>query len=367
MIKEYEKIDHVLFTACGILLLGGFIMIYSSSSVLAYEKYADGAYFFKRQIMWAIIGMVLAAMSFYADTAKIRRFITPLLVMSAAMLFAVHFPGFGKKVGGATRWLQVGPLPAFQPFEIVKLFYVIYMAYVLSRDDIEIKQKLIKTLVATVVISGGLVLQRDFGATVIIIILYLLMLWVSGIDWKYYLLLVPGVAGIFYYLIIIEPYRLKRIFTYLNPWEDYYGAGWQTIQSLIAIGSGGILGLGLSQSQQKFHYLPTPHTDYIYSIIGEELGIWGALLTLVLFGVILWRGVYIGLNVKDRFLKLMASAITFMIVVQAFVNIGVATGLMPPKGTTLPFLSFGGSSLIVSMVGMGILLSISRELHGEKR
>ncbi|HMB00023.1 MAG TPA: putative peptidoglycan glycosyltransferase FtsW, partial [Spirochaetota bacterium] len=327
MNKEFEKIDYVLFGSFMFLLLAGFIMIYSSSSVLAYEKYGDGAYFFKRQFIYALLGAAGAVVFFKADIRAMKKYTPYLLLAAAALIFAVHFPGFGREAGGAKRWLRMGPLPSFQPFEIAKLFYVIYLAYVFSSEKAGIKSSLIKTAVVTFVICVGLIFQRDFGGIVIIVSLYVLMLFIGGVPLRVFFLLIPAVAAGFIYLIRAEPYRIKRIFTYLDPWQDYYGAGWQTIQSLIAIGSGGVFGTGLSQSQQKFHYLPTPHTDYIYSIIGEELGIAGTLAILGMFFVILWRGLYIALNVKDKYFKLLAAGITFMIIIQAFVHIGVTTGL----------------------------------------
>jgi cell division protein FtsW len=196
--------------------------------------------------------------------------------------------------------------------------------------------------------------------------IFLAMVLIAGVDLKYFLVFIPVIALGIVYFIKVEPYRLKRWFTYLDPWQDALGAGWQTIQSLIAIGSGGPLGVGIFESQQKYYYLPTPHTDFIFSIIGEELGLWGGLLVLAAFFIILQRGFYIALNAKTHFLKYLASGLTLMIIVQALVNIYVATGLLPPKGTTLPFLSFGGSSLIANVIAVAILLSISRNLSGAK-
>ncbi|HDQ25703.1 MAG TPA: putative lipid II flippase FtsW [bacterium] len=365
MNKSFEKIDFTLFTAVFAAVLLGLLTVYSSSAVFAYEEFGDGAHYFKRQIMWALLGAVGAVFLFKLGPEKMRRYALPMLVMSVILLFAVHVPGFGRKAGGAVRWLKMGPF-SFQPFEFVKFFYVFYLAAVLSADKQGIIKKGGQIILMTLLVSVGLILQRDFGGMAIITMLLLVMLFVSGIPIYVFGGLAAAAAGVFAFLIKIEPYRLKRVLSFLNPWDDYYGAGWQTIQSLIAIGSGGPLGVGFTQSQQKFYYLPAPHTDYIYSIIGEEWGLIGALAVLAVFYVILQRGVYIALHTEDRFLKFTAYGMTFMIVVQALINMFVAAGLLPPKGTTLPFLSSGGSSLIVNLAAIALLLSISRKLKGDR-
>jgi cell division protein FtsW len=299
------------------------------------------------------------------ETEKIKQYITPLLIGSVVLLFAVHFPGLGRKVGGAVRWIKLGPV-SFQPFEAVKLFYVLYLAFVFGSEKLDSKIKLTRAVIATAVIGAGLIWQRDLGGAAIIGLLFLGMIIVAGFDLKYLLFFVPVLLAGLAYFIKVEPYRLKRVFTFLDPWSDPLGAGWQTIQSLIAIGSGGPLGVGLFESQQKFYYLPTPHTDYIFAIIGEELGLWGAVLVVVAFFFILQRGFYIALHVNELFLKYLAAGATMMVVIQALANMYVATGMMPPKGTTLPFLSFGGSSLIVNIVAVAILLAVSKRLRGSR-
>jgi cell division protein FtsW len=361
--KELSKVDNPLFISAVLLTLGGLIMIYSGSSVLAYESYSDGAFFFKRQFMWLVLGLAAGIFFYRTEPEKIKQFITPLLIGSIILLFAVHFPGLGRRVGGAIRWIKIGPF-SFQPFEAVKLFYILYLAFVFASDKLDSKIKLTRAVIVTAVIGAGLIWQRDLGGAAIIALLFLGMIVVGGFDLKYLLFFVPVLFAGLVYFIKVEPYRLKRILTFLDPWQDPLGAGWQTIQSLIAIGSGGPLGVGIFESQQKFYYLPTPHTDYIFAIIGEELGLWGALLVIVGFFFILQRGLYIALHVNEVFLKYTAAGATMMIVMQALANVYVATGLMPPKGTTLPFLSFGGSSLIVNIAAVALLLSISKRLRG---
>lgn len=363
MNRELAKIDNPLFISAVTLTLAGLLMIYSGSSVLAYESYGDGAYFFKRQIMWLLLGLAAGVFFYRADTDKLKKYIVPFLIISVAMVFAVHFPGLGRKAGGAVRWLKVGPF-SFQPFEAVKLFYILYLAYIFASEKLAQEVKVTRAIIATVIIGAGLIWQRDLGGAAIISVLFLGMFIVGGLDLRMLLVLVPGIAGGVIYFIMAEPYRRERWLIFLDPWKDPLGAGWQVIQSLTAIGSGGPLGVGIFESQQKFYYLPTPHTDYIFSIIGEELGLWGGLLVLVAFFFILQRGIYIALHSNDLFTKYTAAGMTLMITVQALANIYVATGMMPAKGTTLPFLSAGGSSLIVNVIAVAILLSISKRLKG---
>jgi len=368
MDKKFENynIDNVLFITSLVFILAGLIMIYSSSAVMAIENYKDSAYFFKRQLLWLFIGVILGLLFFKLNKEKLKKIIFPLIVFGILMLFAVHIPGFGRKANGAIRWLKIGPLPAFQPYEIVKLLYVIYLAYLFSKSNQTVNSKIIMSTIITLLIIVALIKQRDLGGAVIISILFLCMAFVLGVNLFYFFILfIFGIASTIYF-ILIEPYRLKRLLIILNPWQDYYGSGWQIIQSLIAIGSGGLFGNGLFQSQQKFYYLPEVHTDYIFSIIGEELGTFGCILILIGFYFILQRGVFISISVKDAFLKYLAAGLTFMIIVQAIINIFVVTGILPPKGTTLPFISFGGSALITNIIAVGILLSISRDLHGDK-
>jgi len=366
MYKKFDShnIDNILFITTIIFILAGLIMIYSSSAVVANGTYKDGAYFFKRQLLWVILGCIIGYIFYKIDKENLKKIIIPLLVLSVLMLFAVHIPGFGRKANGAVRWLKIGPLPSFQPFELAKLFYIFYLAYLFSRENIVLTKKLFIATIITFIIVAGLIKQRDLGGAVIISMLFLSMAFIAGVKIIYSIILfIAGISATAYF-IIIEPYRLKRLFMFLNPWQDYYGAGWQIIQSLIAIGSGGPLGNGLFQSQQKFYYLPATHTDYIFSIIGEELGTWGCILVLIGFYFILQRGIYASVTIKDTFLKYLAAGLTLMIIIQALTNIFVVTGMLPPKGTTLPFLSFGGTALISNIIAVAIILSISRRING---
>lgn len=361
-----ERMDYTLFTACVALTLFGVLMVYSASPVLAFEEHGDSAYYFKKQVLFAILGLVVGFYFYKRNSDDLKKFMMPGLILSIALLFAVHIPHLGRHAGGATRWFNLGPL-SFQPFELVKIFYVIYLAELFSNDSNPFSRKLIRSAAVTAIISLGLIFQKDLGATVIIMMIYMAMLLIAGVNIWIFVGLIGAAVMAVIVLIKAEPYRMKRVMIFLDPWSDYYGAGWQTVQSLIAVGSGGIFGVGFSNSQQKYLYLPTPHTDYIFSIIGEEWGLIGSTVVLAGFFMVLSRGIFIAINVQNKFMKFMAVGLTLIIITQVCMNVAVSTGLMPSKGTTLPFLSYGGSSLLIACVAMGMLLSISKSAYGNAK
>lgn len=361
-----ERMDYTLFTACVALVLFGILMVYSASPVLAFEEHGDSAYYFKRQVVFAILGLAVGFYFFRRNPEQLKKIMIPGLTVSILLLFAVHIPHLGRRVGGATRWFNLG-LFSFQPFELVKIFYVIYLADLFADEKNPFSRKLIRSAGVTGIIALGLIFQKDLGATVIIMMIYMAMLLVAGVNiWIFAGLIGAAVMAVIV-LIKAEPYRMKRVMMFLDPWSDYYGAGWQTIQSLIAVGSGGIFGVGFSNSQQKYLYLPTPHTDYIFSIIGEEWGLIGATVVLAGFFMVLSRGVFIAINAQEKFNKFMALGLTLTIITQVCINVAVTIGLMPSKGTTLPFLSYGGSSLLVACIAMGMLLAISKTAYGRAK
>jgi cell division protein FtsW len=355
--------DYTLLMAVVILMLFGILMVYSASPVLAYEEHGDSAFYFKRQLIWAIAALAAGFYFFRRSPVEMKKFIMPGLILSIVLIFAVHIPHLGRRVGGATRWLNLGPF-SFQPFEMAKLFYVMYLAELFSNEQNPFSRKMVRSATVTGLICLGLIFQKDLGGTVIILMLYMSLLLIAGVNlWIFAGLIAMALLAVVV-LIKAEPYRMKRIMMYLNPWSDYYGAGWQIIQSMIAVGSGGIFGVGFTQSQQKYLYLPTPHTDYIFSIIGEEWGLIGSVAVIGGFFVVLSRGLFISINVPDRFMKFMAAGLTLTIISQVCINIPVALGLMPSKGTTLPFLSYGGSSLLFAAIAIGMLLSVSKFAYG---
>lgn len=364
--NKIEKVDGILLFIFIALTFMGFLMIYSSSSAIANEVYKDSAYFFKKQVLWAFIAFILAVLFFNMPYEKMKKIVPILLIASLILLFMVHIPLFSKRIGGAKRWLSLPFLPSFQPFEFVKLFFILYLADLYSREDMSEAKKILISFTLAGIIFINLILQPDMGGAIIIILLMVFMLIISRDLIKYLLLSLPVIILVVFIFLKSEPYRVKRLLTFLNPWQDPYGAGYQTIQSFIGIGSGGIFGVGLIQSQQKFFFLPTPHTDYIFSIIGEEMGFLGCSVVLFMFFIILWRGLLIAMNLNNNYQKFLAAGLTVMIITQALINIGVAIGLLPSKGTTLPFISFGGSSLVVTIIAASILLSLSGKIYGEK-
>lgn len=355
--------DFILIFTVAVLLSVGVIMVFSSSSVAAFNDYKDAYYFLKKQFMWALIGT--GAMLFALSVP-----IVPLLKKNAEAIFfitvillvIVLIPGIGISVKGSARWVGVGPF-TLQPSEVMKLALIVLLAKSMSlkRDKIAtFKQGVVPHLTLMLIAAALIMLQPDLGTVLVLAATTYLMLIAAGGN-KYQLggLVVLGVMAIAV-LIYIEPYRMKRITGFLDPFANAKTSGFQTVQSLLALGSGGFFGVGLGNSGQKFLYLPERHTDFIFAILGEELGFIGTLTVILLFSLLLWRGVKIALSAPDTFTGLVAAGITFSIVAQAILNIGVVSGSLPVTGVTLPFISYGGSSLLFTMISIGILLNISR-------
>jgi cell division protein FtsW len=345
------------------LLAVGVMMVSSASAPLAYEKFADSYYFLKRQLIWislGITGMLLAMRINY----KIYRKISPyLLLISVALLVLIFFPQFGRKVSGATRWIKIGGSLGFQPSELVKLTLIIYTASLLSKKEKKIAiftYGLLPRLIIAGAIISLILFQPDLGTALTLGIVIFLLFFLGGARVSHLFLLFLTAVPILYLLIFKVGYRKDRILAFLNPESDPLGIGFHIRQSLLALGSGGLTGKGLGKSIQKFLYLPQPHNDFIYAVLGEEFGFIGTASVAILFLLFLIRGVKIAASSSDLFGNLLASGITFLIVWQAFLNMGVVTKILPITGIPLPFISFGGSSLLFTMMGIGILLNISR-------
>jgi cell division protein FtsW len=352
-----------------LVLVGfGLIMIYSASSILAMRSYGDSYYFIKRQLLWA--GLGFGGMWFLARTSyeKYRDLVLPLLIACVILLLAVMLLPLGKTVGGARRWLALGPI-SFQPAEMLKLVLVIYLADALVRKQ-EIVRDFTKGVLPHLVIAGSLagllLLQPDMGTAVIILGVTVAMLFIGGARLSHLLSLGLAALPVVFVLIFKVAYRRRRWDAFMDPWQDALGKGFQIVQSFLALGSGGLWGRGLCESQQKLFYLPTPHTDFIFSIVGEELGFIGSFLVLLVFGMLIWKGFAIARRCPDPFGKMLAVGVTLLLGIQTAINIGVVSGLVPTKGTTLPFISAGGSSLLFSLMAVGILLSISRNTVPEE-
>ena len=339
----------------------GLVMVYSAGSALAAQRYSDGAYFFKSQLLHVTAGIVAMGILALMDYRRLARFTYPLLLGVLAALLLLLVPGVGHMAGGAVRWLRLGPL-SLQPAELAKLALVLYLAYSLSRHQEQIKsftRGLLPHLGVTFLLIVPVAMEPDLGMSVILFCLASLMLFVAGARFSYLLGLLALVSPMVWVMVVHYPWRFKRILAFLNPWNDAGGAGFQIIHSFYALGSGGLWGAGLGAGQQKLFYLPEPHTDFIFSVLGEELGLWGVLLVLGLFLLLVIRGVKIALEARELFGTYLAMGSTLIIGLQAFINAGVVMGLLPTKGLTMPFISYGGSSLLVNFACVGILLSVA--------
>ena len=354
--------DFLLFLTTMLLLVIGIVMVFSASAVVAEQKFGNAYYFLKLQLGWAAISLFAMVMVMMIDYYRIKKLAWSFLIMGLVFLVAVLIPDIGKEIKGAQRWIDLGPI-SFSPAELIKLCMVFFMAASLSQTGEKIKT--LRGLIFPHLGILGLVvvlvlLQPDLGTAVVLGGTIYLMLMAAGARWAHLFgLAVTGVIGVIA-IIISEPYRMRRLTAFWDPWQSPLDAGFQTIQSLYALGSGGLFGLGLGRSRQKMFYLPEQHTDFIFSILGEELGYLGVLVVILLFFLFIWRGLRIAVTCPDAFGSLLAVGITCMIGFQAIINIAVASGSMPVTGITLPFLSYGGSSLLFTLLGVGILLNISK-------
>lgn len=354
--------DYVIFFAIIALLGIGVVMVYSSSAISAYVNFDDSYYFLKRQLIWASLGIVSMLFTMNIDYHVWRKLAKPILLATLVLLGLVLVPGLGRVVNGARRWLGFGSL-YLQPSEIAKLSMVLYCATSLARsqDKINSFMKGVVPNLAVLMLVFGLILKEpDLGTALAIGATVFILLFSAGAKVTHLASLgLTGVAGVVV-AILVEPYRLKRLIAFSDPWADPLNTGYHIIQSLYAIGSGGLFGVGLGRSREKFLYLPEPHTDFIFAILGEELGLIGTLAVILLFFLFAWRGYKVAISAPDVYGSLLAAGLTTMITIQALMNIAVVTASMPVTGIPLPFLSFGGSALIFTLSGVGILLNISR-------
>jgi cell division protein FtsW len=355
------KSDRVLFTATLLLVCSSIVMVYSASALVAFERFNQPYLFVTRQAMWAALGLSLLALTMRVDYRSYRneQFIWGLLAVVGLMLAGVLF---SSPVNGTRRWFGIGGL-GVQPSELAKLACVLFTALMLERRRHRIDD-LSYSLLPIALVSGGLVglilLQPDFGTSMSLVAIVAIMVFAAGLHYKYLIGSIAVLIPVIYYVLMSAPYRRDRMLAFLDPWADPQGRGFQIIQSLISVGTGGVFGKGLMAGVQKLFYLPEPHTDFIYAVIGEELGLVGATAVLICFGVIAWRGLRISTRAEDSFGSFVALGLTAMIAVQAFVNMSVVLGMLPTKGIPLPLVSAGGSSLLVNLLGMGVLLNISQ-------
>ncbi len=334
-------------------------MVFSSSSVVGFTRFGDSYYFIKRQLLWFVVGVFLLAITTRIDYRRHIALAWPGATVTLALLGAVLV--IGQTLGGTKGWLNLGFLH-LQPVEVAKLGTVLFFAghFNAHRDELARFRGLVAPLAVLGSMLALIMLQPDFGSGLVLAGTGFLMLLAAGARLGHLFGLASLGVPMAVALATMEPYRMERLLAFWNPWKDPQDTGYQIIQSLMAIGSGGLFGLGLGQSRQKFSYLPENHTDFIFSIIGEELGLVGTVLVLTLLFVFAWRGYRAALLAPDYYGSLLAVGITTMITLQALMNIGVISGVLPVTGITLPFISYGGSSLAITLIGVGILLNISR-------
>lgn len=355
-------IDFTLFCTIMLLVSVGVVMVYSASSYSAFlnPQIKDSTYFLKKQGMWAIIGIICMFSTIKMDYHKIKKHTKIIMIITIGLLLLVFlFP----PVNGARRWIRLGPA-SFQPSEIAKYIVVLYMAKSLESKGEKVKNfiyGIFPYLLVSGVYAGLVFLEKNLSIASVIMIVTLIVLYASGAKSKHiyfvlFMVIFAGAAGIYF-----EPFRRARLLSFLHPWDDPQKTGYQLIQSLLALGSGGIWGVGIGKSRQKCYYIPEPHNDFIFSIIGEELGLIGCIFIIILFIIFIWRGIVTATKAKDTYGTLLAIGITSIVAVQAIINIAVVTGSMPVTGVPLPFISYGGSSLVFNLLAMGILLNISRQ------
>lgn len=359
-------IDFPLLAACAFLMGIGLVMIASASSAVAEFNHGNSFYYFIRHVVYIVIALCAGWVTLLVPMSVWQRYSGWLLVIAFVVLILVLIPGIGREVNGSRRWIGVG-IFNIQPSELAKLFMVIFLAGFLVRRKEEVKQRLrglLKPLVLAVLMAVLLVNEPDYGAVVVMMGTVIIMLYLAGVSLMLSVPLLLLLLAVFFYWVGFEEYHLARFTSFANPWEDQYGTGYQLTQALIAFGRGEWLGLGLGNSIQKQFFLPEAHTDFVFSVLAEELGMWGALTTLALFVFVSVRALLIGAwaeQAKQYYSAYVAYGLALLWIAQVVINLGVNVGLLPTKGLTLPFISYGGSSLVVCCISLAILLRIEWE------
>jgi cell division protein FtsW len=361
-----EGVDRVLVASVLLLAAFGSVMIFSAGAVFAARKYGDPFYFLKRELVYGILGLCAFTVALRVDYGLYRRYAYPLLILCIVLLVAVL--KIGSRAGGAIRWFRLGPL-SFQPGELAKFALALYLATLLARKAEKVRDfsgGFLPPLLVTGVLMGLLLKQPDLGTAVIFGAVALGLLFIAGTRTSYLILAVLVAAPVGWKFIVSTPFRMRRMLAFLDPWAFRRDVGYQITESLISVGSGGVAGLGLGDGRQKLFFLPEAHTDFILSIVGEELGLMGVSFVIIAFAVLVWRGLRAAVRARDPFGCYLAFGISAMFGLQALVNIGVVLGSLPTKGLPLPFISYGGTSLLVSLFMAGVLANISAR-HPEPR
>lgn len=346
-----------------ILIAIGMVMIYSVTAINAEASFKDSAYFLKRHLAFLCMGIFFSALVMSVDYRILSKYAKILVLFSVFLLALLHIPGISREISGAKRWFRLFGF-SFQPSEFANLAVIIYTAAFLSHKGMKRIEHFSLGFLPAVIVLGAvgflILIQPDLGTAVALSVVVLIMLFAAGTKLRYLFYIGLAAVPFLYFLIFSVPYRRMRIMAFLNPWADPQGAGFQLIQSQVALGTGGILGRGLGRSLQKLFYLPAGHTDFIFSLIGEELGFIAALVIVLLFAILFMYGLRIVKYAQDSFGAFLSLGITSMLALKAVINIGVSTGIFPTKGLPLPFISYGGSALVFDMVGIAILLNVSR-------
>jgi len=368
--KQRVAADHTLLAVTMTLALVGLVMVFSASAIVAGNRFQDPGFFLKRQIAWLAFGFLLMHLTSRIDYTFWKKLSIPMLACMLLLLVLVLVPSLGVAANGARRWLRLGPI-SVQPAEMAKLVAVIYMAAYLTNKGDKItlfRNGLLPALIVIGLLSGLVLLEPDLGTVVVLGLVTIGMYFLAGARISHLLALGLCAIPVVLVLVLGSSYRRQRLMTFLAPWKDASDAGFQITQSFLAFGSGGPFGVGLGEGKQKLYFLPEAHTDFVLALVGEELGLIGTATVTLLFAFFVWRGFQIAARARVPFGRYLGMGITLLIGGQALVNAAVVTGLLPTKGLTLPFVSYGGSSLVVSLIGVGILLSISRDRHaGESR
>jgi cell division protein FtsW len=356
------SVDRWLFIVTLLLVFVGLVMVFSASAVMAKERYHSGYFFLLRQVGWAIAGFAAMIFGMQVDYKKLKHpgAVFSLLGLTTLMLISVFFLD---RAHHTHRWIHFSGF-SFQPSELAKPALILFLAFFLetrSRSMDDWRNTLLPAVLPTLVFIGLIVFQPDLGTAIACAAITICILFVAGLEIKYLAYSFVGSLLPLYFLIFHVAYRRDRILAFLNPYSDPQGRGFHIIQSLIAVSTGGLTGVGLMEGKEKLFYLPEPHTDFIFSVLGEELGLLGCMAVVSLFALFLWRGVRTALRTQDLFGRFLAVGITSMVVVQAFINISVVLGLMPTKGIPLPLISYGGSSLFITLACIGVLLNITKQ------
>lgn len=360
--RALPPVDRTVLMVTYLLLLIGLIMVFSASGVMAETRYGDSMFFLKRQAAWIVLGLLALHWVSRQDYDMWKSLMPLALVLTIGCLVLVLIPMVGTEVNGARRWFRVAGF-SFQPGELAKLTAVLYLASFLVRREEEITS-FSKGVLAPVIVVGMLaglaLLEPDMGTAVVLVAVLLGLLFLGGARITHLLGVVVSVLPLAYVLIMESDYRRRRLMSFLDPWQDAHDAGFQLTQSFVALGNGGLTGVGLGEGRQKLFFLPEAHADFVLALVGEELGFFGTGLLMVLFAILLVKGFRIAGRATDAFGQHLASGVTLLLGIQVLINAGVVSGLLPTKGLTLPLVSYGGSSLVVSLIAIGMLLSISR-------